>query len=128
RGAVEVSYEFVLNASRHHRYFHPQQGCTSTSMTSAQRLAASQVLSRVTTWGCDVPPFLCSTPRGITGTFTPVMLDYFVGHLGCSTPRGITGTFTVCVLTSFLFSTCLIINHALNFHRPVSPITFLNGS
>jgi|SRR5215813_8891738 len=61
----------VLNASRHHRYFHAKLPISiSTGIQT------------------------CSTPRGITGTFTPRWVTSDGCNIKCSTPRGITGTFT----------------------------------
>jgi len=87
----------VLNALRHHRYFHTIYRWATTQNSSAQRLAASQVLSpnrrpcsfvesRVLNAlrhhryfhffsGVSLPGMnLCSTPCGITGTFTIVIV------------------------------------------------------
>jgi len=95
----------VLNASRHHRYFHQAQSFISCTN------------------------FSCSTPRGITGTFTAgvprdeqrigcaqrlaasqvLSHNFNVIRLAssvCSTPRGITGTFTASSVIIESFSIC----------------------
>ena len=86
----------MLNASRHHWYFHFRApGWCNHCVARAQRLAASLVLSP----GCldleSEGQRLCSTPRGITGTFTVTTKFTAMPELTCSTPRGITGTFTL---------------------------------
>jgi len=89
-----INFFYVLNASRHHRYFHvplPSGGEEKRRCSTPRGITGTFTI-------CQreflTPGYKCSTPRGITGTFTPVVIVAVESLKRCSTPRGITGTFT----------------------------------
>ena len=110
----------MLNAFRHHWNLHAQTTRRrAESLPSAQRLSASLESSRVKAvpsllvlrvlnafrhhWNLHtggvasytISFTLCSTPFGIIGIFTTVMLSQIATMIMCSTPFGIIGIFTV---------------------------------
>ena len=82
----------VLNAFRHHRVLRPESSTTSTSVTGAQRLSASQGATPHRPDDRSLPN-MCSTPFGITGCYA--FRVYIIEMTGrkCSTPFGITGCY-----------------------------------
>ena len=72
--------------------FTPRSDAPVKSLTCAQRLAASLVLSRLV--GHHPLCRVCSTPCGIIGPFTGRVLDEASLAPQCSTPCGIIGPFT----------------------------------
>jgi len=84
----------VLNASRHHRYFHRLSRYWRKNENCAQRLAASQVLSRGRT-GCRCRRVRRAQRLAASQVLSPLSSYFCLPASTCSTPRGITGTFTI---------------------------------
>ncbi len=85
----------VLNASRHHWYSHPSRHAPACHQKSAQRLAASLVLSLCMHWlfYSLFASVLNASRHHWYSHLSRTILENSGGK--CSTPRGITGTLTI---------------------------------
>src|SRR5262249_33560143 len=97
RGSLLVRAAIVLNASRHHRYLHTvlcNQLLLNPMCSTPRGITGTFMCARcMQAMYARAVANPGSTPRGITDTFMREACDVMTPLLLCSTPRGITGTF-----------------------------------